>query len=179
MAHVDEVVNDDALAVIVDFHFLIGDDGTEIVKELAIMDVTRFAGRHWIFEPPANAIVSNPKHVKTNQWLTDNFHGIAWTDGETSYAKLQSILDKNTFPFNYVFVKGLQKKRFLDARIVHFNIINLEDFGCPKLEHLRVMDGTACHAHRFLPEICTYHRVHALREWFLEDFRLVSRFLVN
>ena len=49
------------------------------------------------------------------------------------------------------------------------NIINLEDFGCPKLEQLRSMHRTARFAHRLFPEICTNHRVHALREWVVSD----------
>ena len=54
---------------------------------------------------------------------------------------------------------------------MHFNIINLEDFGCPKLDQLQSIHGTACLAHHLFPEICTNTRVHALREWVVSDFR--------
>ena len=170
---------EDKLAVIVDFHCFIDNDGNELVKELAVMDVTAFASRHWIFTHPVETIVSNHKHVRTNRWLTDHYHGLTWTDGDTSYEHLVPILEKYTFPFNFVFVKGLQKKRFLQKRIVHFNIINLEDFGCPKLDQLQSIHGTACLTHRLCPEICTNSRVHALREWVVSDFRIVNTFLIN
>ena len=66
-----------------DFHCFIDNDGSELVKELAVTDVTAFASRHWIFTHPVNTIVSNHKHVRTNRWLTDHYHGLTWTDGET------------------------------------------------------------------------------------------------
>ena len=122
------MINDE-IAVILDFHCFVDDDGNELIKELAIMDITAFASRHWIFAPPVNTIVSNHKHMRTNRWLTEHYHRLEWTDGDTSYDHLVSILIKYTFPFNCVFVKGLQKKRFLEKCIVHFNIINLEDFS--------------------------------------------------
>ena len=100
------------LAVILDFHCFVDVNGNELVKEPTVMDVTAFATRHWIFAPPADTIVSNHKHARTNRWLTEHFHGLVRTDGDTSYEHLVSILVKHTFPFNYVFVKGLEKKDF-------------------------------------------------------------------
>ena len=102
---------EDKLAVILYFHCFIDNDGNELVKELAVMDVIAFASSHWIFTPPADTIVSNHKHVRTNRWLTDHYHRLAWTDGDTSYEHLVPILEKYTFPFKFVFVKGLQKKK--------------------------------------------------------------------
>ena len=76
---------DDEIAVILDFHCFVDDDGNEPVKELAVMDLTAFASRHWIFALPADTIVSNHKHVRTNRWLTEQYHRLEWTDGDTSY----------------------------------------------------------------------------------------------
>ena len=75
----------DELAVILDFHCFVDDNGNELVKELAVMDVTAFTSRHWIFAPPVDTNVLNHKHMRTNRWLTDHFHGLEWRYGETSY----------------------------------------------------------------------------------------------
>lgn len=163
-------------AAIIDFHYFADDRGVEIVKELAVMDLTGFTARHWIFEPPADVIISDPKRVRTNMWLTDFYHGLAWSDGETPYDRLPRVLSDYTFRFDYVFVKGLEKQRFLQSRVVHFNIVNLEDYDCPGLNHFSYARGTACHKHSSSPTKCALHRVHALREWFLADFSLVRRF---
>jgi hypothetical protein len=167
---------DENVAVVVDFHCLLDNDGNSIVKELTIMDVTRFATRHWIFKPPTSC-VTNPKHFTTNQWLLDNYHGLHWCEGETSYEYLVPLLTRYTCSYKYVFVKGLQKKQFLIKNIIHFAIVNLEDYGCPKLKELPHVKGTSCLRHCDYPTMCTSHRTHALREWMLNNFELIHLFL--
>ena len=85
----------DNTAVIIDFQCFFDDNGKYIVKELSIMDVLRFAGRHWIFTPPATS-VTNPKYARTNHWLTSNYHRLRWSEGETPYDNLVSLLTSHT-----------------------------------------------------------------------------------
>ena len=112
------------------------------VKELSVMDITRFASRHWIFAPPAT-VVTNSKYTRTNCWLTTNYHGLRWGEGETPYDNLVSVLTTYTNIYKYVFVKGLEKKRFLESKIIHYHIINLDDIGCPK-DIPYLFPGTLC-----------------------------------
>ena len=168
---------DNNLAVILDFQCFVDNEGNSIIKELSVMDVTRFASRHWIFKPPVQA-VTNAKYVKTNRWLTANYHGLQWDEGEVPYEDLLSLLTKHTHMYKYIFVKGLQKKRFLTNRIIHNKIINLEDFDCPKATALPYVQGTACLRHLDSCSQCTSHRVHAFREWMINDFCVVYSFLI-
>lgn len=167
----------DNVAVILDFQCFVDNEGKSIIKELTVMDVARFASRHWILKPPVQA-VTNDKYVKTNKWLTTNYHGLHWDEGEVPYEELFPLLTKHTCIYKYVFVKGLQKKRFLTDHIIHNNIINLEDFDCPKATALPYVHGTACLRHSDYHSKCTNHRVHAFREWMLNDFRVIYSFLI-
>lgn len=168
---------DENEAVILDFHCLLDDTGNSIVKELSVMDVTRFAKRHWIFKPPLYESITTKNHSTTNRWLTRHYHGLSWDEGETPYEDLLTILTKHTCGYKYVFVKGLQKKQILQQYIIHNCIKNLEDFGCPKITDLPHYHGTVCLRHHANPNVCTDHRVYALREWMMNDFQIFYLFL--
>ena len=169
---------DENVAVIVDFHWLHDDDGNNIVKELSVMDVTRFAFRHWILKPPSYVCVTDPKQTQTNRWLTRYYHGISWYDGETPYEDLVNILAKHVCGYKYVFVKGLEKKQLIHKYIIHNCVKNLEDFDCPRITLLPKIHGTACLRHCDNNIMCTNHRVHALREWMMNEYRILL-FLIN
>lgn len=168
---------DNNTAVILDFQSFVDNEGNYIIKELSAMDVLHFASRHWIFKPPVQT-VTNDKYVRTNKWLTKHYHGLKWNDGEVPYENLFTLLSDHTRMYKYVFVKGLQKKRFLAKHIIHNNIINLEDFDCPKPDALPFVQGTACLRHLNSRTQCTSHRVHAFRDWMINDFRIIYTFLM-
>jgi hypothetical protein len=169
----------DDRAVILDFQCFLNDEGNDVIKELSVMDVTRFVSRHWIFKPPAaNNVVTTPQYIRTNQWLSEHYHGLRWDEGETPYEDLVFVLTTYTSRYTYVFVKGLQKKQFLIKHIIHNNIINLEDYDCPKLSHLTPVQGTVCLTHHAFRVACTCHRVNALRDWMISDYRIVSKYLL-
>ncbi|XP_073995589.1 uncharacterized protein [Rhodnius prolixus] len=88
---------------------------------------------HWLFKPPENLSL-NAFSYRVNSWLTRNFHQIKWKEGEVDYVELDAILHKHLTHYNKIFVKGLQKKQFLN----HYcgNVINLEEFDCPQISQL-------------------------------------------
>ena len=49
----------------------------------------------------------------SNHWLELNFHGIPWSSGEIPYVKLVETLQYGLIDAKKVYVKGLEKKRWL------------------------------------------------------------------
>lgn len=74
---------------------------------------------------------------------------------KTPYESLQSLLSTNVCTYKFVFVKGLQKKLVFIKRI-----INLEDYGCPKLKDLLYVQR----------KTCLRHCDSALHDWMLNYF---------
>lgn len=152
-------------ACVVDMQCFIDNSKLYIVKELSILDMENLSSGHWLFKPPENLSL-NAFSYRVNSWLTRNFHQIKWEEGEVDYVELDAILHKHLTHYNKIFVKGLQKKQFLN----HYcgNVINLEEFDCPQISQLRPLnDGTQCLLHNKTPTMCTHFHVYALSHWIL------------
>ncbi|GFX86216.1 uncharacterized protein TNCV_2560981 [Trichonephila clavipes] len=111
-----------------------------VVKELAVCAVNddSFRGR-WLFKPP-HCFDQLPKPKQcTYSWVTKNIHKIKWESGELPYFYFRYVLDVIMGMFTYIYVKGLQKKKFF-----HFltgrDILNLDDVKCPKVNDLYSSD---------------------------------------
>lgn len=110
------------------------------------------------------------EYQETNAWLTDHHHGIPWNTPETTpYDDIERIFDDLLCAVNCVYVKGLEKKKWLEALIKNdATVVNLEDWGCPKLADLK---GVKCWKHRFMylhPSTvyhCAMQNVLRLRDW--------------
>ncbi|GFS72303.1 uncharacterized protein TNCV_1827161 [Trichonephila clavipes] len=103
-----------------------------VVKELAVCAVNDDSFRgSCLFKPPHSFDqLPKPKQC-TYSWVTKNIHKIKWESGELPYFYFRYVLDVTMGMFTYIYVKGLQKKKF-----VHFltgrEILNLNDFDVLK-----------------------------------------------
>lgn len=107
-----------------------------IVKELAVY-VLNSPNIHnvWTFKSPFLFENLNKKKRLCHSWVTRNLHGIEWNYGDEDYKNLRYILTKLFQLFTRIYIKGLEKKRFLEY-LSGRDILNLEDVNCPKIEHL-------------------------------------------
>ena len=46
----------------------------------------------YLFAPPQDWNSLPPRYKCENSWLTSNFHGLAWQEGEIPYEELEEIL---------------------------------------------------------------------------------------
>ena len=85
-----------------------------------------------------------PKTCKPNTqttWNTSPLHGIAWSSGKLDYDKFFAVFYDIKELNAEVFAKGLEKCRLL-TRLLGQNIENLDDYGCPKFQHLVKADSS-------------------------------------
>ena len=156
------------MSVVVDIQCLMQAGGEYIVKELSVVDMYYYSSSHWLFKPPKTD-GRDLKSLKTNYWLSKNLHFLNWEDGYIEYEELFVIMSFIALNYNRVYVKGLQKKNVLSKFISESKVINLEDYGCPKLATLipRIVN-VHCINHSKTSKACTHYRAYAILSWMKE-----------
>ncbi|KAG8237706.1 hypothetical protein J437_LFUL017660 [Ladona fulva] len=76
---------------------------------------------------------------KKDRWLTENYHGIGWNDGETDHQDVKYILRLYT-KRSVIFDKGREKCLFLSELLSPRVVYDLADLGCPSLKKLKCDD---------------------------------------
>lgn len=82
-----------------------------VPKELAIYDGVCIS--HYIFKPPVKFSLLSKENKWQIFWLENNFHGLKWSIGWISLAELSSILHHDTVNDSDIYVKGLEKTKFI------------------------------------------------------------------
>lgn len=151
--------------VIADFQCFVDNLGGFIIKEFSLFDQAFKSSRHWIFRPPKQCKQTD-KGKRTNYWLENYYHKIKWEYGEVEYEIIQDIFKFIDCKYKFVFVKGLEKKRFLLQHLYRCSVLNMEDFGCPKIDSLIINEkGSHCIVHNNCKEKCTLYRTETLSTW--------------
>ena len=103
--------------------------------------------------------------MRMNAWLQRNYHGIPWNSGDVPYEKASEILRNNLQHADIIYVKGLEKIKWLKYFIGEFcNIVNLDDFDYPSLRKFR--KKSPCSQHCSVSEFnCAMENVKLLKSW--------------
>lgn len=141
-----------------------------VVKELAIAplgeDVQPIVH---LFQPPHNWHLLSARYKSENGWLTRNYHGMNWRDGEIPYDEFEDILKSSVRGAKKIYVKGLEKVRWLENIIP--KVCNIEPLGCPSLVKLHKKGNNCCSNHdlTICPDSnCAARNVIALKTWLLD-----------
>lgn len=104
----------------------------DIVKELGIYKNGIVEG--YTFLPPKDF-----KPTKQSFWITKNLHGINWNNGKKPYSELAGLLKRTDSTSTEFFAKGLEKCRII-SKILEKDVENLDNYFCPKVQHLIFKD---------------------------------------
>lgn len=133
-------------------------DGTFTPKELAFT-INGCRIHHYLFKSPKEFQKLSGEEKKQVQWLERNHHRISYTSG---HLDLQDVMLQPLLPVYKIFVKGSQKKKFLDALLPEREIIDLEfDYQCPNL--VRAFNECSYHKNNYC--ICAKHNCKILYEY--------------
>jgi hypothetical protein len=133
----------DAMAVI-SIQCLRGKDNKPVIKELAVIyyrngkrhsKFLRFKAPYSEYELPLNV-------ERTNRWIArtlhEDTHGMSWEAGDIPYENLKkvffSMVDSDE---NELCAKGTENCALLSS-ILGRKVRNLEDYGCPKADDIKV-----------------------------------------
>lgn len=126
------------MSCIIDIQGFKGPGQTFILKEIAVITEENML-QHFILKPPYIFNNLPPELKKQALWLHQYHHGFSWDDGYTSMEDITKIC-VHIFQNKIIYVKGDQKIKWLNQLFrlnMNNTIYNLEDFGCPRMEHLR------------------------------------------
>lgn len=137
--------------------------GCFVIKELAIRGVGNNFQGHWLFSPPSSWESLSDKQRLIFSWVTRNMHNLSWNSGEIPYSHLQTILLSIAKNYTEIFVKGLEKKKFLQ-KLISNTIHNLEDWQCPKFDNL-AQPNVICFIHPFHFNHCALVKAAAFEKY--------------
>lgn len=154
--------------LIVDVQFCKDARGKNLVKEIAVVGLMDNYLAHYIVSPPYSVMKLSENLRKENNWLLQNLHGIAWTDGDVSQTKVKKNLSEILKSVGKIYVRGRDKVIFLQDLTIG-EIINLEENDqCPSFEKLTWVN-TYClfHASKlcYLGLNCALNNAAKLKFW--------------
>ena len=157
-------------------------DQSFIVKEFAIANLNQEDDiKSVVFKPPCamSTLSSACKH--TNNWLTNNHHGLLWNSGDVDYNEHGKIINDSLESAIYVYVKGYEKKKWLSNILKDDKtIIDLIDMDCPAHGKLPTKICQKNHVHHLSYHLnlwtltCALDNVQKLRAWFQTTWGSVS-----
>ncbi|KAE9522022.1 hypothetical protein AGLY_017584 [Aphis glycines] len=121
------------------------------------LNTETWATQHWIFKNSKSN--QDNKSQKTNKWLEHNYHQLSIDYGDVEYKEVGKIL--NSLKFTCIYIKGEQEKQILMEYIPHVVLINIEDIGCPRLDHIYDDENLPCRIFHmeFNPKQCTFYKI--------------------
>lgn len=156
-------------SLVVDLQCIVNYRCQLIVKELTAYAFDRLD--HYVFKPPINFYMTT-KSSRVNRWLCCNKHKLNHTDGDVDYDNLQTILNELSERYTHFYVKGLQKKKFIE-KFTNKPVINMEDYDCPRIDILLRdscdLSKDTCLFHKDNHNCCTNNRVKVLYLWLIDN----------
>ena len=121
---------------VVDFEYLVGNLGEHVVKELAIYKLAGNTKENpkqlsWIFKPPYEDCNISAETRKHNQWITENFHGLRWSDGIFQYSDFGLILKQMIPAGSRVYAKGREKAKYISEHL-SLDVTDMNNLNCPE-----------------------------------------------
>lgn len=102
------------MAVIVaEFQFYRGDGNVLILKEAALTDVLSNYECYMLAKPPCNLNTFTSKTQQSIEYVYAHIHGIPWYAGTMDLNHMEKIIKKVVSEAHIVYVKGLEKVKFL------------------------------------------------------------------
>ena len=140
-----------------------------IFKELAIIPLGEdVQPTVYLFGPPHDWNFLAPRYKCENNWLTRNYHEINWQDGEIPYEEFEEILKSSVRGAGKIYVKGLEKQKWLKNIISR--VCNIEDLDCPSLSKLHGEKDSPCSQHNLYicpNSNCAVRNAIALKRWLI------------
>ena len=157
---------------ILDIQCVLSADNKYLIKEMAIASVDDGSCQHWVFKTPHET--QNARSRSVNKWLYRNYHQLSLDCGDVEYREIERIL--KSLDFTCLYEKGEQKQRIIENYIPDFDVIDLQELGCPRLNQLRdaskshLSQSTRCLYHKNLDFThCTFYNVLNLKKWLVNN----------
>lgn len=155
-------------AVVAVYEGFVGADPTKhVLKELCLYGEEEGLLTHVLFRPPYKWLYQTPPQQVTNQWLTNNRHGLLWNSGRCTFTYRLGKFIMAGLEHRPVYTKGWQSVQQLKKLLSTDNIFNLEEYGCktPILKLTPTSNPCTYHTVSCANVMCAREKAKVLLEW--------------
>lgn len=117
---------------VIEFQAFRGNTNEFIIKELVILDLQTGVTNYFLFKPPFSFAYLQRKPARTNNWLTNYFHHISWSEGFTEYTELDNIMYFYSDKYKIIYTTGSEKCKWINM----FTASRVHDFCNYKLKSI-------------------------------------------
>ena len=145
--------------LIVDYEGYKIDKNKFIIKEFTLINLKINKTYHYF--------VRSPFIIKNNhtEWVYNNIHHIPFNYGSTSFKKIITLLKTN----ENIYVKGLEKTKFIKSISKSPNVINLEEVQCPKYIEKNTINCSFTNHNKSNFNHCSLKKATFFKNWLLEN----------
>lgn len=140
-----------------------------LCKEIAIFDSDSGCFSHRFVKMPVKLTHYNNTIQAHMNTVTRTIHGLEWQNNDClEYEQLSEYIINCIGSNSTVFIKGFEKKNWLEKLLSKHNVIDLLDEGCPALEKLKIfLKSHHCNAHLYSNNFnCALENVYLLWYWY-------------
>lgn len=117
--------------------------GRFIFKELVICNLSSSIINHFFIKPPFHRELLSASDERIVKYCEKFLHKIQWHSGSVHMKEVVQFLS-NLPESCVVYTKGRNKAKLLSSMFKKFQVINLEDEGCPPITKLLLSSETEC-----------------------------------
>lgn len=128
-----------------------------IVKEIAIYSVDGNLVKHCFLKSPISFNELSTFYKKQAIFNQSFYHGIPWNMGENHFHTLHTQLQEIFGNGCKIFVKGLEKAKFIQEVFPDVDAIDLGDKGFPSLK--KMTQNYKCSFHKYTKYMCAHDNV--------------------
>lgn len=155
------------MSIIMDMQGFKTDSNQFIPKEIAILDGKRV--QTFLFRSPFPFYDLSKKEMKQVDWIERN-RNIYWREGVIPFANYTNVLA----PFvsnKCIYVKGEEKKLWVQEMFETFDVVNLENFECPNFNIIYSLyeDCNDVYKCMYHTNICALKNVLCLNKWCIDN----------
>ena len=143
-----------------------------IPKEVAVVAINTPIIGQWIIMRPCPFDELSVNSRRENNWLTRNYHGIEWFDGEVNLKHFKQHLREIIRQARYIYSRGHEKVHYL-RNLLSKNVYNLEGIS-PAFKNLPDAEesGHRCTYHGFRAKAnfqCALRNAYKIKRWLIEQ----------
>ena len=148
--------------LIIDIQCLVGSRNEFYPKEISVLALHNNFINHYIIGPPCKYSKLEKGARRQNSWLTKNYHKIEWDRSEVPYKNLDSLIENIGELGKSIYVRGEDKRMFLQQYLREHTIINLENIS-PRFALLPANENYCLyHGINFPTYSCTHQNVYKI-----------------
>jgi hypothetical protein len=155
-----------------DVQMLRGKDGQYLIKEFGVFQCCPLGDAYMIvtFAPPYDHSEVPENIQRQNQYVSKNIHGLSWETGTTPYEDMPAKLLEMTSHLSLVYVKGEEKKRFLQS-LLKCAVVDAEKLGAPALKMFPHMWAPCHNEVHTTSHTCAVRNARRIGMWILYRVR--------